>query len=428
MGFGLGIMKKVSIAYGDSRLEVDVPDYAEVILPSYTMPFESPNKEIRNSIINPVNAKNLKDLVKDDAIVAISICDVTRPMPSGVVLTEILGELEHVNKNNIKIIVATGTHRAATIAELRQMLGPKISCEYAIENHNCFDKQMLTYCGTTTTNIPIWLNKTWIESTFRITVGCVEPHFFAGFSGGPKMVAPGLAGQETIYRLHDAKMIGNENSTWGLIEGNIIQNSIREIVLKTGVDFSIDVTTDFENRITSVCSGNIFDVHKIQVAKARSVSMQKVLHKFDFVITTNSGYPLDLNLYQTIKGISAAARILKPGGVILCASECRDGFPDHGKYKKLLTNGSDARDILNSIIKSDKIIQDQWQVQIQAQILLKAKVYLYSDYLSDEDVLLASFHPVHNLNITINEILSDLDNDSKICVLPEGPQTIPYTT
>ncbi len=420
-------MKKISIAYGDSRLEVDVPSYAEVILPSYSVPFENPGKEISNSIKDPVNSKNLKELVREDDIVAISICDVTRPMPSGVVLTEILDELGHVDKQNIRIIVATGTHRATTIDEIRHIVGFHISNEYSIENHNCFDKQMLKYCGTTTTNIPIWLNKTWVESTFRITVGCVEPHFFAGFSGGPKMVAPGLAGQETIYRLHDAKMIGDENSTWGLIEGNIIQDEIREIVLKTGVNFSIDVTTDFDNRITSVCSGNLFDVHNIQVIKARSVSMQKVLHKYDFVITTNSGYPLDLNLYQTIKGISAAARILKPGGVILCASECRDGFPDHGKYKNILLNGAGPREILNSIINSDEVIQDQWQVQIQAQILLQAKVYLYSDYLSDEDVILASFNPVQNLNKTIKEILSSLSNDSKICVLPEGPQTIPYT-
>jgi nickel-dependent lactate racemase len=420
-------MKKVSIAYGDSRLEINVPEYADVILPSYPAPFDNPYNEIRKSILNPVNSASLKDLVNENDRIAVSICDVTRPMPSMVVLSAILDELDHVDKNNIRIIIATGTHRATTITEINQMLGSKITGQYSIENHNCFDKDKLSYCGNTSDDIPIWLNKTWVESTFKITVGCVEPHFFAGFSGGPKMVAPGLAGQDTIYELHNAEMIGDEHSNWGIINGNIIQDSIREIVLKTGVDFSIDVTTDFDNKITSVCSGNLFDVHAIQVEKAKSISMQKVSNKFDFVITTNSGYPLDLNLYQTIKGISAASKILKEDGVILCASECRDGFPDHGKYKDLLKNGISAKGILDSIIRSDTVVQDQWQVQIQAQILLKAKVYLYSDYLTDEDILLAGFNPVKDINTTINELVATIGSQPTLCVLPEGPQTIPFT-
>ena len=419
-------MKKVSIAYGDSRLEIKVPEYANVILPNYPASFDNPYQEIRQSILNPVNSASLKDLVNENDRIAVSICDVTRPMPSAVVLSAILDELHHVNKNNIRIIIATGTHRATTIGEINHMLGPKITGQYSVENHNCFDKDKLTYCGNTSDDIPIWLNKTWVDSTFRITVGCVEPHFFAGFSGGPKMVAPGLAGQDTIYELHNAEMIAHEHSSWGLINGNKIQDSIREIVLKTGVDFSIDVTTDFDNKITSVCSGNLFDVHAKQVGKAKSISMQKVSNKFDFVITTNSGYPLDLNLYQTIKGISAASKILKEDGIILCASECRDGFPDHGKYKDLLKNDISAKGILDSIIRSDTVVQDQWQVQIQAQILLKAKVYLYSDYLTDEDILLAGFTPVKDINTTINELVATIGSQPTLCVLPEGPQTIPF--
>ena len=419
-------MKTVNIAYGESRLEVKVPDYSEVILPNYPVPFDNPYREIRKSILNPVNSANLKDLVDENDKVAISICDVTRPMPSQVVLSAILDELDHINKSNIEIIIATGTHRATTRTEIEKMLGSKITNNYSVLNHDCFDKDKLTYCGKTSTDVPIWLNKTWVNSTFKITVGCVEPHFFAGFSGGPKMVAPGLAGKETIYALHNAERIGDEHSSWGLISGNVIQDSIREIVLKTGVDFSIDVTTDFENKITSVCSGNLFDVHKVQVEKAKSISMQEVSNKFDLVITTNSGYPLDLNLYQTIKGISAAFKILKDDGVILCASECRDGFPDHGKYKDLLKNGTSAQSILDSILYSDKVIQDQWQVQIQAQILLKSKVYLYSDYLNDQDVLTAGFNPVHDINTTIEGIVDELGEKPYICVLPEGPQTIPF--
>ena len=419
-------MKTVDIAYGESRLQVNVPDYADVILPSYPNPFNDPQRQVSQSILNPVNSFNLKDLVDENDKIAISICDVTRPMPSKVVLSALLSELNYVENSNITIIIATGTHRETTSSEIKQMLGSKIVDNYSIVNHDCFNKDKLVYCGNTSSGIPIWLNKTWINSTFRITVGCVEPHFFAGFSGGPKMVAPGLAGQDTIYALHNAEMIGHEQSSWGLIEGNIIQNSIREIVLKTGVDFSIDVTTDFDNKITSVCSGNLFDVHKIQVEKAKSISMQEVSNKFDLVITTNSGYPLDLNLYQTIKGISAAFKILKEDGVILCASECRDGFPDHGKYKDLLRNGTSAKEILESIISNDKVIQDQWQVQIQAQILLKSQVYLYTDYLDDQDVLTAGFNPVQDINTTIKEIVYNLGESPKICVLPEGPQTIAF--
>ena len=419
-------MKTVDIAYGESRLQIKVPDYSNVILPNYPPPYADPENEVRHSILNPVNSGNLKDIIGQNDKVAISICDVTRPMPSAVVLSALLRELNHIENSNVTIIIATGTHRATTSSEIKKMLGPKILDNYSVVNHDCFDKGKLTYCGNTNNGIPIWLNKIWMNSNFRITIGCVEPHFFAGFSGGPKMVAPGLAGKETIYALHNAEMIGDENSSWGLIESNIIQEAIRGIVLKTGVDFSIDVTTDFDNKITSVCSGNLFDVHKIQVEKAKSISMQEVSNKFDLVITTNSGYPLDLNLYQTIKGISAAFKILKHGGVILCASECRDGFPDHGKYKDLLTSSNSAKEILESIVNNDMVTQDQWQVQIQTQILLKSKVYLYSDYLSQQDVKTAGFNPVRDIDDTIQQIIHDLGETPKICVLPEGPQTIAY--
>ena len=192
-------------------------------------------------------------------------------------------------------------------------------------------------------DVPVFLDREWVAADLRITTGFVEPHFFAGFSGGPKMVAPGLAGLATTLELHNARRIGDPRATWGVIEGNPVHDSVRAIAAATGVDFALDVLLDDEQRITRAFGGQILAMHAAACAQARREAMQPVDRPFDIVVTTNSGYPLDQNLYQAVKGMSAAAEVVRPGGTIICAAECRDGLPDHGSYGALLRSGSDAR-------------------------------------------------------------------------------------
>ena len=240
------------------------------------------------------------------------------------------------------------------------------------------------------------------------------------------MVAPGLSGIETTMELHNAHLIGDPNSTWGKTEGNPIHDAIRNVAEQSKVDFSIDVTTNRDHEITSVYAGNLFDVHRAACQTARSRAMMPVKSPFDIVLTTNSGYPLDLNLYQSIKGISAAAQIVRTGGIIICAAECRDGVPDHGEYGKILTEKESPAALLEMINNPEFKRHDQWQVQIQAAIQLYSDVYLKSDNLSDKQIVESHLIPTHDVSSKVSELLKDKYLDGTVCVLPEGPQTIPY--
>ncbi len=417
----------VDLAYGRTGLTVELPDErTTVIEPIYFPALPKEKDTLLKAIREPIGKPPLRELARTTHRVAISVCDITRPMPSRTVLPVLLKELDHVPKDQIVILVATGTHRANTLQEIEEMLGREIIENYQVVNHNGFDKDQLKLIGKTSDGIPILLNRHWLESDFRITTGFVEPHFFAGFSGGPKMVAPGLAGFETIMGLHSAPLIGHPKSKWGAIDGNPIQDAIRHIVRGSGVDFSIDVTINRDHRITSVHAGDVFDAHREACQMAREVAMRQVVEPFDVVITTNSGYPLDINLYQSVKGMSAAAQVVRPGGAIICAAECKDGIPDHGEYKEILASRNSPQELLDMINSPEYHHHDQWQVQLQAQILLRAQVYLKSSYLSTEQVKSAHLEPAEDLQDTVMQSIERYGGDATVCVLPQGPQTIPY--
>ena len=416
---------KVKLLYGKNGLPVSLPDKTQIIEPIFIDKLKNELDSIKKSITNPISGITLKKSISKYNTIGISVCDITRPMPIKKVLPVVLSELSEINPQNIKIFIANGTHRECTDSELENMLGKDIfKANYQIINHDAFNEDRITNLGNTTSGVPISLNSEWLDCDYRITIGLVEPHFFAGFSGGPKMIAPGLAGFKTIMQLHNAKMIESPNAIWGITDNNPIHSTIREIATLYPSNFSIDVTINKNHDITSVHSGNMFDVHKHAIKFAYKSAMREVTQKFDIVITTNSGYPLDMNLYQTIKGISAASQIVKDNGSIICASECSDGFPDHGEYKKMLTSVKSPDELLTLIKNAKHEKRDQWQVQIQAQIMLRSKIYLKSDYLTDREIEEAHLIPIKNVSNKVKELM-DLSPESNICVLPEGPQTIP---
>ena len=418
---------RVRLAYGKTGLTVELPDDGTTVIePEYLPGLPDERGALLNAIRNPIGATPLRRTISREQTVAISVCDVTRPMPSATVLPVLLGELAHVPNDRITILVATGTHRADTPEELETMLGSDVARNYRVVNHDAFDKEHLRYAGDTPDGIPIWLNRRWLESDVRITTGFVEPHFFAGFSGGPKMVAPGLAGLDTTMRLHSASLIGDPSSTWGITEGNPVHDAIRQVARQTGVHFGVDVSINRDRKITSVYAGELFAVHKAACHTAKRTAMRPVDEPFDVVVTTNGGYPLDLNLYQAVKGMSAAAQVVRDGGAIICAAECSDGIPDHGEYGKILAARKSPEELLEMINQPDHSRHDQWQVQLQAQIQLRARVLVKSSYLSPDQVRAAHLVPIEDLQASIWESIETQGPDARVCVLPEGPQTIPY--
>jgi len=417
---------KVGLAYGSGRIEVELPDdRTTVVSPRHPPAAPDPAAEVRKAIRSPVAGPPLREVARPGQTVAISICDGTRAQPRHIVVPAILEELDGVVRaEDVVLLVATGTHRGNTREELARMLGQDVLDAVRVVNHDARDDASLAWLGRMGNDVPVWLNREWTEADLRITTGFVEPHFFAGFSGGPKMVAPGLAGLETTLTLHDAARIGHPNARFGVTEGNPIHDDVRAIAAATGVDFALDVVIDDEQRVVQAFGGELFAMHAAACETARAIAMLALPERFDVVVTSNSGYPLDQNLYQAVKGMSAAAQVVKEGGTIVCAAECRDGFPDHGSFKEELFGSPSPDALLEKILAREHTVPDQWEAQIQAGVQAQARVVMHTSYLTDDELAAAHLEQTHDIAATVTEALDA--TGGIVCVLPEGPQTIPY--
>ena len=418
---------RILLDYGTHGLDVALPDDRITVIEPVPRPaVADPHATLMAAIRAPIGCAPLRQQVRPGHRIAISVCDVTRAQPRQEQIRALFEEMPDVRPQDVTIFIATGTHRANTDAELERMLGRDILNSYRVVNHDSRNAATLARVGRTSTGVDVFLNREFLEADIRITTGFVEPHFFAGFSGGPKMVAPGLAGIDTVMTLHDAARIGHPNATWGVTEGNPVHDDVREIARMVGVNFAVDVTLNREQKITAAFAGDILEQHRAACAYAMDTAMRAVPAPFDVVLTTNSGYPLDQNLYQAVKGMSAAAKIVKPGGTIICAAECRDGLPNHGSYGAVLASRPSPEALLAMINAPGYSVPDQWQVQVQAQILLKAQVLVKTDGLGPAEVRAAHFTPAENVEDAVRDALNRAGPGATLCVLPQGPQTIPY--
>ena len=316
----------IRLDYGEEGLDFRLPagaaGRAEIIRPRFPPPLASPGESeeaaITRALRAPVAGPPLRERIRPGATVAISVCDPTRAQPRIPMLRALLEELP-TPPERVTLLIATGTHRPATPSELEAMLGSELLAACAVENHDCRRDSDLVRVGDTATGVPVLLNRRFLEADARITTGFVEPHFFAGFSGGPKMVAPGLAGLETILALHDGPRIGHPRAVFGITEGNPVHDDVREIARMVPTDCGLDVLLDGEKRITAAFAGDLLAEHAAACRRSREEAMRPVGgptpaapgRAFEVVVTTNAGFPLDRNLYQAVKGMSAAARIVR---------------------------------------------------------------------------------------------------------------------
>lgn len=419
--------QRVRLAYGRTGLEIEVPDDAVVVTPVHHDAAPDVPAELRRALREPVAGPPLRERVRAGQSVVISACDVTRAQPRHLMIPAVLDELAGiVDDVDVTVLVATGTHRASTPAELEAMFGRAVLDRVRVVDHDARATDTHTAVGTHGAGVPVTLNTTWVQADVRITTGFVEPHFFAGFSGGPKMVAPGLAGLDTVLVLHDAARIGNPRATWGVVEGNPVHDDVRAIAAATGTTFAFDVILNADQEVVAAFGGDLLPMHAAAVERARAVAMVAVDAPFDVVVTTGSGFPLDQNLYQSVKGMSAAAQVCRPGGLIISAAECSDGFPDHGSYREVLTSADSPQELLDLIAAREVTVPDQWQVQVQARIQAAHRVTVYTDGLTAAELAEAHLTRTTDIAATIAEESARLGRPASVCVLPEGPQTIPY--
>lgn len=421
---------KVKLAYGKTGLEVDLPDSARttVVRPRFVAGLPDQAGAILAALRRPVGLPPLKDVVKPSDKVGVVFSDITRPTPNHVMLPALLSALDHVPDDRIVLFNSTGTHRPNTDAELRRMLGDEIVDRYRIVQNDANDRESHVRVRTTSSGNDVWLLREFVECDKRILTGFIEPHFFAGFSGGGKAVMPGLALAETVLRNHNARNLDSPLACWGVTHGNPVWEEMREAAAMARPSFLLNVAINSERQITAVFAGDWEEAHAQGCAFVKEAAMAPVPAPFDIVIGSNSGYPLDLNMYQSVKGMSAALQVVKGGGSIIIAAECWDGIPDHGEYGRLLREAKSLPSLLETIRAPGFEVQDMWEAQIHALICLKADVYFYSDRLSDEQIKGAWLRPCRDVGATVVELLDKYGPGATICVLPEGPQTIPYVS
>jgi len=419
---------KTRLAYGRTGLTIELNDDwdVQIIEPKYLPGIDSPGAALRAALRKPVGSPPLADLVTPADKVGIIVNDITRPTPNLLILSAVLDELAHIPQENITIFIALGTHRPNSDAELREMLGERVYAGYPIVQNNAFHPGTQVCLGVNSRGNEVWINRELMTCTVKVLTGFIEPHFFAGVSGAGKALMPGMAGIDTILRNHNAQNIAHPKATWGVTWGNPIWEEVREVARMAGASFLLNVTLNRDKEITGVFAGDLDEAHALGTKYVRQTAMMPVSEPFDIVVTTNSGYPLDMNLYQAVKGMSAAAQVVRPGGAILCAAECRDGIPEHGLYGELLRQAASPKALLDRIMSPGFLMQDQWEAQIQAQVQLKADVYMHSSTLSAEQIRSAMLIPAESIEDTLAELVKKYGREARICILPEGPQTIPF--
>jgi len=415
---------KVNLAYGEGYLEVELPE-GQVISPLEQEGLGDEERSFRDALERPIGTGALRDRISSGKRICIVFTDITRATPNERIIPWLLDYLRGcgAEREQITLLNALGTHRANTREELSRLLTAEVVREYRVLNHEPENPEALASVGTTADGAPALLNRHLVEADVRIITGFIEPHFFAGFSGGPKGIMPGVAGLETVISNHGRKNIGSPNAAFGITEGNPLWEEMRDIALRAGPSFLVNVTLNERRGITGVFAGDLMQAHKRGVEFVRRSAMQKVDELFDIVITTNSGYPLDQNLYQAVKGMSAGARIVKKGGAIIIAAECREGIPEGSAYYKLLRRAKDPEEILALIAR--ETYPEQWQSQVQALIQRKAKVFVHSS-MPDEVIRGAHLIPAPDIAGVVEKLEVEAGRRLRIAVLPQGPLTIPY--
>lgn len=417
---------KVHLDYGTTGLELDLTGLnATILAPKFLEGLPDEQAAFTAAARAPIGCPPLRDSIAASDKVAVVIPDGTRPLPSDRLLPWVFAELAHVPRENFTIIVGTGSHRPNTPAELDAMLSPAVARNYRVVNHSSTDDSTVASAGRSALGYEVRFAKDYVAADRRILLGFIEPHFMAGFSGGYKAVFPGIASLDAIMHYHGASVIGDPRSTWGELEDNPTQRHVRAGGSLLPVDFCLNVTLNTRRQITRFFCGETLEAHRAGCAFVKATAMAACPHPFPIVVTTNSGFPLDQSLYQTVKGMAAAARIVTPGGLILTAARCNDGFPAHGNFRKLIEESKSAQEMLDRILTPGFSVLDQWQAQHLAMILVKARVALFSE-LSDADVHRAHLTPVHDIRAALDAELARIGRDAPIAILPEGPLTIPY--
>lgn len=418
------------LLYGRGRLPFGLPDNLDVtVVRKRPMPLlQDPAQRIRQALQSPPSCPPLRELARGRRSACVLICDITRPVPHGALLPPLIGELlsAGMNRDDVLILVATGLHRPNEGEELREIIGSdEVFRTIPIANHYARDPAAHIDLGRTAGGIPILIDRRFVEADLRIVVGLVEPHFMAGYSGGRKLVVPGVAHCDTIFRLHAAGILDHPSATNCVLDGNPIHEAQLEVLRAVGEIYALNVVIDEQRQISFVNFGEVQTSHAEAVAFLRPFAEVPVGRRFHTVATSAAGYPLDRTFYQTIKGMVGALDILEPGGTLIIASECSEGMgsPEFVEAQRMLCRLG-PRDFMKEILERNLARIDEWQTQMLVKAMQRGRIRLFSSGLSPEDLACSAVTPAESVEQAILES-TQLHGDPALAVIPEGPYVIP---
>lgn len=424
---------KFTLAYGKTGLAAAVPDENLVgpleIRPA--PPLADPRAAVAASLRTPTGCPPLAELARGKKTACILICDVTRPVPNELLLGELLPTLEAagVPRAGITILIATGLHRPNLGAEIVELVGEQIAADYRVVNHYGKDLAGHSDLGVSPRGVPIHIDSRYVDADLKIATGLIEPHLMAGYSGGRKLVCPGIAALETVRVWHGPQFLEHPNADCGILEGNPVHEENTWIARRAGLDFILNVTLDADRRVTGVFAGEMEEAFHEGVDFARRVVTAPVGGPVDVAVTSAAGYPLDQTFYQSVKGLTGVLPVMKEGGTIVIAAEMAEGvgspefaglfeeFPTPEGFMRAITGEDPAR--------PDFFVMDQWQLEEMAKVLRRCKVVYVTDapFADQLDKLYVTRAPT--VEAAVAAALAKHGPAARIAVIPEGPYVLP---
>jgi nickel-dependent lactate racemase len=422
---------KSSFLFGKGRIEVSIPDgfRCQEVTSRKVFPVEDEGAAINWALDHPIACEPLAALAKGKTTAAISVCDITRPAPNSITLPPLLARLHRagITRDNIIILIATGLHRAATPEEVNIIVGPEIAANYRVVSHNARALSEHRHVGETRRGTPVYVDERFVSADLHITLGFIEQHLMLGFSGGRKLIAPGLAAQETIKVIHSPKFIREPLATEGSIAGNPLHEELLEIARMVRHDFILDVALTQERKIAGVFAGDPVEAHATGVEFLEKACLEEIDEPADVVITSAAGFPLDLSFYQSVKGITAAAHIAKPGARILMVAECAEGMGSAEFVHMIKTMSGDFADYLDQV-RDLPVNVDRWQVEKLALAGAQNDIYFFAPGVKKEELGHLGTRAFDNLTEALAAVLNGLPATARVALVPEGPYTFARAT
>lgn len=419
---------QVTLDYGKTGLLVTLPD-DRLIGPPLAIrpapPLANPETVLAAALATPIGTKPLSELAQGKKTACVVVCDITRPVPNSFILPPVLRTLEAagVPRSGITILVATGLHRPNEGAELVELVGEFVARNYRCENHHGKAKEEHDYLGTTPNGVPAWIDNRYTRAELKITTGLIEPHLMAGYSGGRKLICPGIAALETVKVWHGPRFLEHPKADCGSIEGNPVHAENTLIAQMAGCDFIVNVCIDGARRVTGLWAGDMIKAWEQGVQFCREVVMAGVPKPADVVVTSCAGYPLDTTWYQAVKGLTGALPIVRKGGTIVLAASLTEGLGSH-EFRAMLDR-YESTGAYDKPSESATCEMDEWQLVMLKKVLSHCRVKVVSGGLPADVLRRCRVEPVATVEQAVAESLAEYGPKATLAVIPKGPYVLP---